>query len=105
VVDRYYTGVTRYTTSTFLRMKIGDALKERKMAPHIYESREEAEGPERREAFAEFMTGASVSVLIRSAVGQSGIPHAFSSFCRAGFGECPTAMRPVPCCCRFASGR
>jgi hypothetical protein len=37
------TGVTRYTTSTFLRMKIGDALKERKMAPHIYESREEAE--------------------------------------------------------------
>jgi propionate CoA-transferase len=43
VVDRYYTGVTRYTTSTFLRMKIGDALKERKMAPHIYESRTEAE--------------------------------------------------------------
>jgi propionate CoA-transferase len=43
LVDRYYTGVTRYTTSTFLRMKIGEALKERKMAPHIYESREEAE--------------------------------------------------------------
>jgi propionate CoA-transferase len=43
LVNRYYTGVTRYTTSTFLRMKIGDALKERKMAPHIYESREEAE--------------------------------------------------------------
>jgi propionate CoA-transferase len=43
LVDRYYTGVTRYTTSTFLRMKIGSALKERKMAPHIYESREEAE--------------------------------------------------------------
>jgi propionate CoA-transferase len=43
LVDRYYTGVTRYTTSTFLRMKIGAALKERKMAPHIYESRTEAE--------------------------------------------------------------
>jgi propionate CoA-transferase len=43
IVDRYYTGVTRYTTSTFLRMKIGDALKERQMAPHIYETREEAE--------------------------------------------------------------
>jgi propionate CoA-transferase len=43
LVRRYYTGVTRYTTSTFLRMKIGEALKERKMAPHIYESREEAE--------------------------------------------------------------
>jgi len=42
LVNRYYTGVTRYTTSAFLRMKIGDALKERKMAPHIYESREEA---------------------------------------------------------------
>jgi propionate CoA-transferase len=43
IVDRYYTGVTRYTTSTFLRMKIGDALKKRKMAPHIYETRKEAE--------------------------------------------------------------
>ena len=43
LVDRYYTGVSRYTTSTFLRMKIGAALEERKMAPHIYESRAEAE--------------------------------------------------------------
>ena len=43
LVNRYYTGVTRYTTSTFLRMKIGEALTERKMAPHIYETREEAE--------------------------------------------------------------
>jgi propionate CoA-transferase len=43
LVNRYYTGVTRYTTSAFLRIKIGEALKERKMAPHIYETREEAE--------------------------------------------------------------
>jgi propionate CoA-transferase len=43
LVNRYYTGVTRYTTSTFLRMKIGEALKERRLSPHIYESREEAE--------------------------------------------------------------
>ncbi len=43
LVDRYYTGVTRYTTSAFLRLKIGDALKERRMAPHIYETRQEAE--------------------------------------------------------------
>jgi propionate CoA-transferase len=43
IVDRFYTGVTRYTTSTFLRMKIGNALKERQMAAHIYETREEAE--------------------------------------------------------------
>jgi propionate CoA-transferase len=43
IVDRFYTGVTRYTTSTFLRMKIGEALQEREMAPQIYETREEAE--------------------------------------------------------------
>lgn len=42
LVDRFYSGVTRYTTSTFLRMKIGAALKQREVAPHIYESREEA---------------------------------------------------------------
>jgi propionate CoA-transferase len=28
--------------NTFLRMKLGDALKKRKLAPHIYETREEA---------------------------------------------------------------
>jgi len=43
IVERYYSGVTRYTTSTFLRMKIGDALAERQLAPHIYETRKEAE--------------------------------------------------------------
>lgn len=42
VVDRFYTGVTRYTTSAFMRMKIGDALQNRGVAPHIYESRQEA---------------------------------------------------------------
>jgi propionate CoA-transferase len=42
LVDRHYSGVTRYTTSTFLRMKLGDALQKRDVAPHIYESREEA---------------------------------------------------------------
>lgn len=42
LVDHYYSGVTRYTTSTFLRAKLGDALKKRKVAPHIYENREEA---------------------------------------------------------------
>ena len=42
LMDRFYTGVTRYTTNTFLRMKLGDALKEHKLAPHIYETREEA---------------------------------------------------------------
>jgi len=43
LVDTYYSGVTRYTTSTFLRMKIGDALARRDVAPHIYESRAEAQ--------------------------------------------------------------
>ena len=42
LVDHYYTGVTRYTTSTFLRMKLGDALQRRDVAPHIYESSKEA---------------------------------------------------------------
>jgi propionate CoA-transferase len=42
LVDRFYSGVTRYTTSGFLRTKLGDALKQRAVAPHIYESAEEA---------------------------------------------------------------
>jgi propionate CoA-transferase len=43
LVDRFYTSVTRYTTSTFLRMKLGDALAKRNVSPHIYESRAEAQ--------------------------------------------------------------
>ena len=42
LVDRYYSGVTRYTTSAFLRLKLGDALRKRDVAPHIYESGSEA---------------------------------------------------------------
>ena len=42
LVDRFYTGVTRYTTSSFLRAKLGDALKQRALSPHIYESADEA---------------------------------------------------------------
>jgi len=42
LVDRYYWGVTRYTTSSFLRMKLGDALARRGVAPHVYESGDEA---------------------------------------------------------------
>jgi propionate CoA-transferase len=42
IVKTYYTSVTRYTASTFLRMKLGEALKERNVASHIYESLEEA---------------------------------------------------------------
>jgi propionate CoA-transferase len=43
LVNKYYSEVTRYTTSTFLRMKLGDALQRRGVKPHIYESGEEAE--------------------------------------------------------------
>lgn len=43
LMDRYYAGVSRYTTSGFLRMKLGDALQRRGVAPHIYESASEAE--------------------------------------------------------------
>ena len=42
LMDNFYSGVTRYTTSAFLRMKLGDALKKRSVAPHIYENSEEA---------------------------------------------------------------
>jgi propionate CoA-transferase len=37
LADRYYSGVSRYTTSGFLRMKLGDSLKRRGVAPHIFE--------------------------------------------------------------------
>ena len=43
LTQRFYSGVTRYTTSAFLHMKFGDALRRRGAAPHIYEAREEAE--------------------------------------------------------------
>jgi propionate CoA-transferase len=49
--ERYYTQVSRYTTSAFMRMKIGKILT-RKVAPHIFESREEAQ---------EFLEGGSSS--------------------------------------------
>ncbi|MCG6893312.1 MAG: acyl CoA:acetate/3-ketoacid CoA transferase [Desulfobacteraceae bacterium] len=42
VVDRFYAGTTRYTTSTFLRMKLGRGLEERNLAPQIHESPEDA---------------------------------------------------------------
>lgn len=42
IVQTFYENVTRYTTSAFLRMKLGDGLKARGFAPHVYESREEA---------------------------------------------------------------
>jgi propionate CoA-transferase len=42
LVEHYYFGVSRYTTSGFLRAKLGKALARRGVAPHIYESAAEA---------------------------------------------------------------
>lgn len=43
MVDKYYAHVTRYSTSAFLRNKLGAAITQRGLAPHIYETRAEAE--------------------------------------------------------------
>ena len=42
LVDRRYSAVSRYTTSGFLRMKLGKALSARGLAPHIFETAEAA---------------------------------------------------------------
>ena len=42
VTENYFTKVSRYTTSAFLRMKLGASLEKRGRAPHIYESKNEA---------------------------------------------------------------
>lgn len=42
LADTYYTHVTRYTTSAFMRLKLGEALGERGVSPHIFETQREA---------------------------------------------------------------
>ncbi len=42
LAERYYASVTRYTTSSFMRLKLTRQLHHRDLAPHIYESRQEA---------------------------------------------------------------
>jgi propionate CoA-transferase len=42
LADRFYAGVSRYTTSGFLRIKLGEALEKRGVAAHIFESAAEA---------------------------------------------------------------
>ena len=42
LAERYYESVTRYTTSSFMRLKLSGHLSDRGLAPHIYESRQEA---------------------------------------------------------------
>ncbi len=42
ISDKYYTNVSRYTTSAFMRLKLGEALERRGLAAHIYETPQEA---------------------------------------------------------------
>jgi propionate CoA-transferase len=42
LTQNYFAKVSRYTTSAFLRIKLGDSLEKRGLAPHIYESKTEA---------------------------------------------------------------
>jgi len=49
LMDHFYTGVSRYTTSGFLRMKLGEALEKRGVAPHIFESADKAASDWRHE--------------------------------------------------------
>jgi propionate CoA-transferase len=42
LTGKYFARVSRYTTSAFLRMKLGAALEKRGLPPHIYESAAEA---------------------------------------------------------------
>ena len=44
VQARFYTRASRYTTSAFMRLKLGDALQRRRMAPHVFVTAAEAAG-------------------------------------------------------------
>ena len=44
VMARHYHDVTRYTSNTFLRMKLGEALARQQITPRLYESADEAQG-------------------------------------------------------------
>jgi propionate CoA-transferase len=40
--QQYYETASRYTTSAFLRLKLGSALADRNLAPHVFETKPEA---------------------------------------------------------------
>ena len=42
VQTRFYSKASRYTTSAFMRLKLGAALAWREMAPHVFETAAEA---------------------------------------------------------------
>ena len=44
VQGRFYSKASRYTTSAFMRLKLGDALERREMAAHVFETAAEVDG-------------------------------------------------------------
>jgi propionate CoA-transferase len=41
--NRYYSSASRYTTSAFMRLKLGAGLADRNLAPHVFETWPEAQ--------------------------------------------------------------
>jgi propionate CoA-transferase len=70
LVDRFYCGVSRYTTSGFLRIKLGEALQRRGVAPHIFESAKEAQSDWRdAEGLADSTTDRSAGMVRAAGLG------------------------------------
>ncbi|HME20379.1 MAG TPA: CoA-transferase [Acetobacteraceae bacterium] len=42
-IGHYFTKITRYATSAFMRAKLGEALRMRNISPHVFERKEEAQ--------------------------------------------------------------
>ncbi len=42
MLDHYYTQITRFATSAFMRMKLGQAFTRRDIAPHVFENKDDA---------------------------------------------------------------
>ena len=51
--QRYYSSASRYSTSAFMRLKLGEGLTERHVAPHIFETQEDAQQFVRSQRIAE----------------------------------------------------
>ncbi len=47
VTDAFYADIRRYTTSAFMRLKLGEALSARGASPHVFESKREAQAARR----------------------------------------------------------
>ena len=43
MLEHYWTKITRYATSAFMRMKLDQAFSQRNIAPHVFERKEEAQ--------------------------------------------------------------